>query len=68
MWCALLRIPHVLVAMAERADFSHVSFTFEYKSVIRGHHVYTSIWTPVVGETLSLTLDNANEHDIYGQG
>lgn len=50
------------------ADFSRASFTFDYDSVIRGHHIYKSIWTPVVGETLSLTLDSGNEHDIYAVG
>ena len=65
MWCALFRILHILAAMAERPDFT---FTFEYESVIRGHHIYNSIWTPIVEETLSLISDDMNVHDIYAIG
>ena len=65
MWCVLFRISHVLAAMAERADFT---FTFEYESMIRGHHIYKSIWTPIVGETLSLISGDTNEHDVYAVG
>ena len=31
-------------------------FTYEFSSIIRGHHVYKSVWTPSVGETLPLRL------------
>ena len=33
--------------------------------VVRGHHVYKSIWTPVLGEELSVEPENGNEHDRY---
>ena len=35
----------------------------EEASVIRGHHVYKSVWTPEVGEELS--TEDGNEHDKY---
>ena len=44
----------------EAGDFS---FTFE--SVIRGHHIYKSVWTPFIGETLSLTIEDGNAEDPY---
>ena len=38
---------------------------FEITSVVRGHHVYKTIWTPVVGEMLLLKTEDNNEHDLY---
>ena len=46
--------------MAYTSDFS-----FELSSVIRGHHVYKSVWSPSIGEVLSLQTDAENEHDAY---
>ena len=37
----------------------------EYQSFVRGHHVYFTIWTPVVGEELVLRRQPDNEHDPY---
>ena len=34
-----------------------------YDSVIRGHHVYKTIWTPYIGETLLAQKDPTNSHD-----
>ena len=39
--------------------------TYGKSSVIRGHHVYKAIWTPIVGENLSLQLEEENEHDNH---
>ena len=39
------------------------SLTLE--SVIRGHHIYKSRWTPLLGETLNTSLELDNEHDKY---
>ena len=33
--------------------------------MIRGHHIYKSIWTPVVGEELTLQREDSNDHDIH---
>ena len=44
----------------EAGDFS---FTFE--SVTRGHHIYKSVWTPFIGETLSLAIEDGNAEDPY---
>ena len=43
-------------------------FSFELSSVIRGHHVYKSVWSPSIGEVLSLQTDAENEHDAYAVG
>ena len=32
-------------------------------SVVRGHHVYKSVWTPVIGKELYLEPEESNEHD-----
>ena len=42
----------------EAGDFS---YTFE--SAIRGHHIYKAVWTPFIGETLSLTKEDGNPED-----
>jgi hypothetical protein len=45
------------------ADFLVGDFSFEFDSVVRGHHIYKSFWTPLIGETLSLMTEDANAHD-----
>ena len=40
---------------------SRVSFS----SVIRGHHVYKTIWTPYLGEELVLATENGNLFDRH---
>ena len=39
------------------------SFTLE--SYIRGHHVYHTIWTPIVGEVLPTKRELTNDYDRY---
>ena len=34
-------------------------------SVIRGHHIYKAVWTPYIGEKLSLELEHGTSHDFY---
>ena len=34
-------------------------------SVMRGHHIYKSVWTPVIGKELYLEPEESNEHDKY---
>ena len=38
---------------------------FLYESVIRGHHIYKRVWTPIIGEILSVAIDSANRHDRF---
>ena len=40
-----------------------MEFTFQFESVIRGHHVFKSVWTPYIGETLPLNIEEGNSHD-----
>ena len=42
---------------------SHVCV--EFQSYIRGHHVYCSSWTPVIGEELVLKRQPDNEHSKH---
>ena len=37
-------------------------------SVIRGHHVYKFIWSPVIGEILQLEIDAEIAHDAHAVG
>ena len=39
--------------------------TFSIVSVVRGHHVYKSVRTPLLGEHLSVRLETGNNHDKY---
>ena len=39
----------------------------EVDSCIRGHHVYRSIWTPIIGEQLSCKREFENETDLYAE-
>ena len=32
---------------------------------IRGHHIYKSIWQPIVGEQLTLEREDGNSHDRH---
>ena len=33
------------------------------ESVIRGHHIYKSIWNPIIGEDLEVCREPENVHD-----
>ena len=35
----------------------------EIQSVVRGHHVYKCVWTPVNGEELCVVPEDNNNHD-----
>lgn len=41
---------------------------FSLDSVIRGHHVYKSIWTPVYDEVLAVRVEEGNGEDHYAVG
>ena len=44
---------------------ANISF-YSLDSVIRGHHIYKSLWTPFIGETLELKCEEPeNVHDRY---
>ena len=34
-------------------------------SVVRGHHIYKDIWTPVIGEELTCRREVGNIHDLH---
>ena len=35
------------------------------KASVRGHHVYKTVWTAFIGETLAVNREEANLHDRY---
>ena len=38
---------------------------FEISSFIRGHHIYKSIWTPILKEQLDCVREESNPKDRY---
>ena len=38
---------------------------FCQESVVRGHHIYKSVWTPFVGEILDTKREAGNNHDRH---
>ena len=38
---------------------------YEFNSVVIGHHVYKSLWTPLIDEMLQVMLEGTNEYDEY---
>ena len=45
--------------------FSHdLCYTTEVSSIIRGHHVYMSVWNSTIGETLNTKPDNRERPKI----
>ena len=47
---------HVLTEMA---------YPYTQASVIHGHHVYKHVWTPTIGEELTLQQERNNRNDFY---
>ena len=46
-------------------------FEVDFETNIRGHHVYKSVWTPILGEQLKCMKDNreeAKDHDENATG
>ena len=39
--------------------------TFQLSSVVRGHHVYKSIWTPNIGQVLENAAEVSNTEDSH---
>ena len=38
---------------------------FCLESTVRGHHVYKSTWTPLLGQVLQTSTESGNEHDRF---
>ena len=49
--------------LSQPADLHRLQY--EKASVVRGHHIYKSLWTPEVNEILLLWRETGNEHDEY---
>ena len=39
--------------------------TYKIDSVVRGHHIYKTIWTPLLGEILEAEREDESDHDEY---
>ena len=60
----------IVLESANQFEMAYTSYEFsiELSSVIRGHHIYKSVWSPSIGETLPLQIDAESEHDTYAVG
>ena len=38
---------------------------YEFHTVVRGHHVYKTVWTPVIDETLQVAQEGTSRHNKY---
>ena len=36
-----------------------------HETVIRGHHIYKSVWSPTLGEIVSVDREHGNTHDSH---
>ena len=41
------------------------SRSYDKESVVRGNHVYKTVWTPFIGESLVVNCEIENSHDSY---
>ena len=54
-----LRRGHLLCDVKSRRCVSIAMEEYVMDSIIRGHHIYKSIWNPVLGEQLTLERETA---------
>ena len=38
---------------------------YTVESVVRGHHIYKAVWTPVIGEALALEVEEGTHEEEY---
>ena len=51
--------------MASQEEPSSSASSYSLQSVVTGHHIYKSVWSPTIGETLALEREEDNVHDRY---
>ena len=56
-------VTHEQGTCQDRLKIMMEKYTLE--SVIRGHHIYKSIWQPILGEQLTLERKEGNSHDRH---
>ena len=57
-------VPPIFLAR-EMAESTRDLAIYLKESVVRGHHVFKRIWTPVVGEILAVDVESGNAEDRY---
>ena len=50
---------------ASQASVGVAGGVYEKESVVRGHHIYKTVWTPVIGEELPVEREEDNQHDQH---
>ena len=67
--CALITMYHThhcnSTAQDGMADSTSDLAIYCKESVVRGHHVFKRIWTPVVGEVLTVAREAGNTEDRF---
>ena len=53
------------VDIKQRRNATIMTTSFRIESTVRGHHVYKSLWTPVVGEELRVQIEEDNIFDEF---
>ena len=38
---------------------------YKFHGVVRGHHIYKTVWIPVIDETLQVVQEGTSEHNEY---
>ena len=47
------------------ASLTDEEVVYLHESIVRGHHIYTRVWSPTTGKKLKLTCEEENEHDRF---
>ena len=62
---ALIRLSFRCVIIRSTMADSPARSVYKKESVVRGHHIYKTSWTPVIGEELPAEREENNEHDEH---
>ena len=65
--CEQLKYSKQVMARVEGYSDFVLCYKTELKSVVRGHHVYQSVWTTIVGENLFTDPDKREEALSYDE-
>ena len=63
--CALIKNMHLLRKAMPTFFYTYDHLPFCSRSVIRGHHVFKRVWTPVVSEVLAVKRETGNTKDRF---
>ena len=44
-----------------------LQYDIDFESVVRGHHIYKTVWKPEIGERLPCKIDDPKEAALYDE-